>query len=264
MSCAIVAAGVAAVGVGASIYSSNKASNAQTAAANQANATQTSEFDQQQATQAPYLGAGYGALAQMQDPYYQEKFGMGQFQQDPAYQFNLQQGMSALQNSAAARGGLMSGNTLAGISQYSQGQANNEYQQAFNNFNTTQSNSYGRLATLAGLGEGVAENQGALGANMANQIGQNTMGAANAQGAAAIAQGNAWGTAASGLGNYASTQSILNKLNTPNYVYPNGYPSAGGSNLTTPQIGSSEYGGGGSLSQLGNNYNFSAPSPYTD
>ena len=46
---------------------------------------------------------------------------------DPGYQFRLQQGQKALETSAAARGGLLSGGTLKGIQDYAQGLASQEY-----------------------------------------------------------------------------------------------------------------------------------------
>src|SRR5258708_25388143 len=42
-------------------------------------------------------------------------------EQTPGYKFQLQQGENALQNSAAAQGGLLSGGTLAGLNNYAQG-----------------------------------------------------------------------------------------------------------------------------------------------
>ena len=46
---------------------------------------------------------------------------------DPSYQWRLQQGEKALQRSAAARGGLASGNTLRSLMGYGQGMASQEY-----------------------------------------------------------------------------------------------------------------------------------------
>src|SRR3974390_3150307 len=51
----------------------------------------------------------------------------------PGYQFQLQQGMQALENSAAARGGLLSAGTGKQLEQYGQGLASTNYQQVYNN-----------------------------------------------------------------------------------------------------------------------------------
>lgn len=50
---------------------------------------------------------------------------------DPGYQFRLQQGTDAIEGSAAARGGLFSGQTGKDLAQYGQGLASQEYQNAF-------------------------------------------------------------------------------------------------------------------------------------
>lgn len=245
---AVAIGGGAVAGLAGAYISSNAAGNAaqtQAAAAEQASQLQYQEFQQQQQNEAPWLSAGKNALSQMQNPAFQQSFNMSDFQQDPGYQFQLQQGMSALQNSAAARGGLMSGNTLAGISQYSQGMANTDYQQAYNNFNTNQSNSFNRLASIAGMGQTATGQIGQAGQNYANNAGQNMMGAANAEGAAQIAQGNAWGGALSGIGQSAMTGVMMSKMPgygptsspgslsglgsaTPDYSASGGFDSAGG------------------------------------
>jgi hypothetical protein len=52
------------------------------------------------------------------------------FRETPGYQFQLEQGQQAVERSAAARGDLQSGNTLAAVTQYGQGLAD----QTFNNY----------------------------------------------------------------------------------------------------------------------------------
>ena len=51
--------------------------------------------------------------------------------QDPGYQFRLDQGMKAIQQSAAAKGGLLSGAMLKGTQRFGQGLASQEYQNAY-------------------------------------------------------------------------------------------------------------------------------------
>lgn len=132
-------------------------------------------------------------------------------QNDPGYQFRLQQGQQALQNSAAAQGGLLSGNTGQALEQYAQNYASNEYsnvynralteyQQRYNIFQGNQANTFNRLAALAGVGQTTASQLGQLGqqgsANIANinastgqQVGNSLQnaGAATASGYAGIA-----------------------------------------------------------------------------
>lgn len=52
-----------------------------------------------------------------------------------AYKFRFNQGQQALERSAAARGMLNSGNTLAALADYGQGQASQEYGDEFNRLN---------------------------------------------------------------------------------------------------------------------------------
>lgn len=52
--------------------------------------------------------------------------------EDPSYQFRFGQGQQALENSAAAGGTLLSGNTLKGLINYGQNAASQEYGNAYN------------------------------------------------------------------------------------------------------------------------------------
>lgn len=72
---------------------------------------------------------------------------------DPSYQFRLKQGQESLENSAAARGGALSGNALRAISDYGQESASQEYGNEFNRW--MQKLGLGREATnaMAGLSE---------------------------------------------------------------------------------------------------------------
>ena len=51
---------------------------------------------------------------------------------DPGYQFRMQQGMDAVEQSAAAKGGFFSGQAGKDLTDYSQGLASTEYQGAYN------------------------------------------------------------------------------------------------------------------------------------
>lgn len=51
---------------------------------------------------------------------------------DPSYQWRLNQGVNSIENSAAARGGLLSGNTARAITDYAQNSASQEYGNQFN------------------------------------------------------------------------------------------------------------------------------------
>lgn len=154
--------------------------------------------------------------------------------QMPGYQFQLQQGQQALENSAAARGGLLSGGTAKALDQYSQGlastdyqnlynQALTQYQQAYNIFNQNQSNIFNRYAALAGIGQTSAQqlsNAGlTTGSNVANtllssgaQIGGDIQNAAAARASGYVGAANAYGGALSNLGGLAQLLPLYSSL----------------------------------------------------
>lgn len=128
---------------------------------------------------------------------FQKTFGDTEFQGDPGYQFRLQQGQNALQQSAAAQGGLLSGAAAKALSKYNQNFASNEYQNAYNRFTNDQNNRFNRLATLAGVGQTATNQLGNAGQNYTNAANQNTLYSGAARASGYTNQANALG---SGLG----------------------------------------------------------------
>lgn len=129
---------------------------------------------------------------------------MAQFRTGPGYQFQMDQGLDAINRTAAARGGLASGNNTVDLLRYAQGNADQSWQQNINNLsgmsNTGMQAAQGLaqanqgLANLAmnygnsgaslqqGLGDRLAGNNTALAGNetnMANNLANMTYGAAN-------------------------------------------------------------------------------------
>jgi hypothetical protein len=242
---AVAIGGAAALGLGGAIISSNASKDAaqtQADAANQATNAQLQMYQQQRQDQMPYTQAGYGALSQLQNPNFQHNFGAADFQEDPAYQFDLQQGQQALERSAAAKGGLMSGGTLKDLTSYAQGQASNEYQNAYNRFTNNQTNQFNRLASVAGIGQTANGMNAAANTNTSNQIGNNITGAGNARGAAQIAGGQAWGNTLSSLGSGGANTwmqyQMMNRLAPQQYGPPgSNFGSFANSEITaTPQL----------------------------
>ena len=189
-------------------------------------------YQQQQAAQTAQTAQGAASQAggtwnpAAGDPaagYLSRDFQMSDYQQDPGYGFRLSEGMKALERSAAARGGLLSGGALKGISRYSQDYASNEFTNAFNRYMQQRGNQYNQLASMAGIGQTATANLGAAGQNYANNAGANIMGgAANASnaltsGAAARASGYVGGANAmigginNAVGSYQQNQ-LLNRL----------------------------------------------------
>lgn len=227
--------GSAVVGAGASAYSSNKASKAQTKSAAMANDAQRDMFDITQQNLQPYneYGTYAGNLLKNQLPALTAPVTMDQaaLEKTPGYQFNLAQGEKAAQNSAAARGLGTSGAAFKGAERFATGLADSTYQNQFNNAVTNQTNSYNRLLQLAGLGENAAAGVGNAATTTGQGIASNTIGAGNAQGAAAISQGNGISSAA---------QSIPNGLLT-NQLLKNGIYGNGGSSELNSEINSTPW-----------------------
>jgi len=126
---------------------------------------------------------------------YAKAFGTDQFQQDPGYAFRMSEGLKGLDRSASARGGILSGGALKGIQRFSQDLASQEYQNAFNRYQTDRA---ARLNTLGGLS--------ASGQSAANVMtgAAGTLGSNNAANALARAQA----TSANSIGRGAATGNI--------------------------------------------------------
>ncbi len=194
MSWGVVAVGVgtAAAGYMASEDASSRAADAQRQATDSANGIQTSQYGQTRADQAPWRNAGANAIGELQQqmPDLNRSFSMADFRADPGYQFQMDQGNKAIERSAAARGGLNSGATMKSMANYSQGLANQDFQQARNNFTNDQTNRFNRLSSVAGLGQTSANATTAAGTNMANNLSNNVTNMGNATAAQNIQQGN--------------------------------------------------------------------------
>ena len=233
----IIALGSAAVGAYGAYSSSQAAgdaSQAQQQAASDATAEQRRQYDQTRTDQAPYRDAGAGALGQITagtqpGGQFARSFGKDDFQADPGYQFRMDEGMKGITNSAAARGGLLSGAALKASATYNQNFASNEFGNAYNRFNTNQTNGFNRLASVAGIGQ-MANNQvQQAGTNMANNVSGNMLSAGSARSSGYIAQGNAL-TGALGQGANALQQwGAMNGPGTMNNAmsYANPYTSQG-------------------------------------
>jgi hypothetical protein len=162
----------------------------------------------------------------------------------PNYAFQLQQGQGAQNAEANVAGGMIGGNALKGLQDYTQNFAGNAYQNALNNYmaqyqlglssnmgqqaqaynqqTANQTNIYNRLSGIAGLGL-----QGATGAANAmlgtgTNIAQLTQGIGQAQAAGQIGQANAYAGAANNIGNYAFLSSLGKGASGSDYAATNG------------------------------------------
>jgi hypothetical protein len=107
----------------------------------------------EEAAYSPYTQAGIRSIDRMQD------FGE-HFETDPGYQFRRSEGEKAIERSAAARGGLLSGRAAKEMARFNQNLASEEYARA-----------YGREADMASRGQRGVEARSATRGQFAGQAG---------------------------------------------------------------------------------------------
>jgi hypothetical protein len=191
----------AVVGAGASIYAGNKAAGAAKSAANSSIGEQQREYDQARADQAPWRTTGSSALNKIAQLYGLDtvdengnvvkgtgKADFSSFATTPDYQFTLGQGQDAINRSAAARGGLLSGAAVKAGETFAGGLAS----QQFGDY-------VSRLSGIAGAGQAATNATQAAGTNMANANSQAIVGAGNARASAYSDMGQTIGNTANSL-----------------------------------------------------------------
>jgi len=237
----------AALSIGSSLLgagASSSAANAQANATNRATDLQQQMYDKQVALQDPYRQAGLTGQNRLMDLLglsgntgaegygsAMRNFGMSDFQQDPGYGFRMTEGLKALDRSAAARGGLISGAALKGAQRYGQDMASQEYQNAFNRYQTNRSNMLAPLVGLQSLGQNAAANVGNAGANYASNAGNLMQQGAIAQGAGMMGAANALSGGASQYLNYNQNQNLLNAVQNRSGYTPQQIGSANSMNV---------------------------------
>lgn len=127
----------------------------------------------------------------------------------PNYQFQLDQGLGATKNAGNLQSGLISGNTLKGVNDYAQNYAGNAYQNAFNNYNTNQSNIFNRLSNIAGLGSGANQITANAGTTTAGNVGNAQMASGAAQAAGTVGSANALSGGVQNAASWYALPSIL-------------------------------------------------------
>ena len=209
--------GSAVVGAAGSAYAGKQAGKAAKTQANSADAASQIQWDMYDQTRKdldPYKQAGATSLSQMMgqmtpDGYFNQTYTGQDIYSDPSYQFRLQQGQDAIQSSAAAKGGLLTGATLKALQNYGQESASQEYSNAYNRFNADQTNRYNRLSNLVGIGQNAAAQVGNAGAQTAQAVANNTMAGANSIAAGQVANANNWANTANNLGSMATSYAMM-------------------------------------------------------
>jgi len=275
---ALVGAGSSLLGSSASSSASKTASWDQTLASLEAIQVEQNAYNQSVSLQYPYTIGGYNALSTLQGDLnnqsgYSPLFGAYDssasvvpnspespvltqqgFQQSPGYQYQLQQAMSAIQNSAAAKGSAISGNTLRDLQSNAQGLANQDWWNAYNanssaywnaaNYSSgLQNRQISALQSLLTSGQAAASNTAAAGQTSANSIGNSLTNIGNSQASGAIGSANATNTGLSGvsnsannaLSNYILSQYLGGNQNTTSPTYtPSTTTFGSGGDYTTP------------------------------
>jgi hypothetical protein len=228
---AVAAATVASAVIGS--QASKSAASTQANAAARASDAQRDMFERQVELQEPFREAGLKGQNRLMEllglsedksaadfgKYATAEFGMDKFTADPGYAFRMSEGMKALERSAAARGGLLSGATLRGTQRYGQDLASQEYQNAFNRYQAERTGTLNPYQALSGTAQTSANTLTNAAGTLGQSLGSNIIGAGNAQAAGQIGSANA---IAGGLGqgiNFYQNQQYMNRF-APNRSTP--------------------------------------------
>lgn len=190
-----------------------KAATTQAEAQSQANQLLYSMYKEQQGLQEPWRQAGLRALPQVEKIASEYKpFTMTDMYQDPGYAFRLSEGQKALERSAVARGGLLSGGTGKALERFGQEMGSQEYGAARNRYIQDYLNRLSAQQTLAGYGTGATNALAAAAGQYGQQAGAGITNIGAAQAAGQVGQANAL-TGALGTGlNYMANQDLVNAL----------------------------------------------------
>lgn len=258
-------AAAAVVGAGASIYAANKAGKAQTKAAKSATGTELAMQREAQTynndmyrrgrndigenfiSAENYIG-NYDNYGQRANNRLADLSGINgvqnigkQLTADPGYQFRMQQGVNALDRSAAARGTLQSGAQMKALTQYGQGLASDELGNTFGRLTNmrdsaqTAANNLSQVrmqkgTALANLATGNASQNQNLSQNTSNALGQYAMAGGQARAGAYENMGSAInGGIQNGLTAY-----MMSQQQQPS-VYGNNYGMIGGRPYNGPR-----------------------------
>ena len=218
---ALIGAGVTgAATIGSGILSSNATSKA----ASDANATQRQGLAQSRADLEPWRTAGQGALPQLENAAGMNgqagyDAALQQFHTSPGYQFQLDQGLRAVDAGAAASGMARSGAALKAEQTFGTGLADKEFTDYYN-----------RLYNLSNLGESAASGSASQTAAASTGIAQTDL----SQGSA---DASIYSNDAKGIGN--AVNSYLNNSTYQNRLMNGGYTpgqSWGSLNTTNPTV----------------------------
>jgi hypothetical protein len=240
---------------GVDAYSANQASKQQQAGAKEARGLIEGYYKQGTGYQQPYYQAGQEALGTMSDMMRNGAFNVDpmsyqapteettnfNFESDPSYKWRMNEGISSIENSAAAKGMQLSTATLKNLQKYGQGMASQEYANAYSRFADTRdflrnkytgdrafgynsalnsynqaadraNASYGRWGNMVNMGQSAANNLSNMATNAGSQVADTAIMGANARAAGTMGVGNAVGGAIGNLGQMGMYASMNNMI----------------------------------------------------
>lgn len=207
MPAAAVLGGTSLLGTVASIYSGNKAADAQTSASKRATALQREQYQQGLKEVAPFKEVGINALPFLQDSatapvtpfsFRDSSTYLNDYFNSPEYQALNSQATDQVLRGASATGGLRSGGANVNLAKIAPSLGiealNRANQQDLQSYGVNQgaiTDRFNRLFGVAGMGANVASGNQTAGAKFASQAGANAINAGQAQAANYTNQGNA-------------------------------------------------------------------------
>lgn len=200
--------GSAVIGGAVASRGASKAAQAQTQAADQAAQVQREIFEKQTELQEPFRQAGItsqnellrmlGLGGEPGTPGYGTigaPFTAEQMQMDPGYAFRMEEGLKALERSAAARTGVLSGSMAKGAIRYGQEFGSQEYGNAFNRAQALMGTRLSALGSLYGAGQAAAQQVGQQAGQYGTNVGNLLVGAGQARASGYLGQANALSSA---------------------------------------------------------------------
>lgn len=242
-----IAAGIAAAGVGLvgsvisgsmSAKAAKGAADTQAAAANRAADMSMAQYQQTRADLTPYRESGATGLRLMQEAIYGGDGGVpnllvaqgfapapggfgakmtfdptqAQLEQTPGYQFLRDQGLQAVQSSAAARGLGVSGEAMKGAARFAEGLAGTTLGQQQQIFQQNLQNVMNPLQALTGIGQSATNQTGNFGQTATSQAAQAGMSGAASQAAGIVGSANAYGGIVNSVAGAPANFLMYNKL----------------------------------------------------
>ena len=156
---------------------------------NEANTMLQGGLDKDTAAYSPYEQGGLESFNKMREfDNEQDPTGQQLLDEDPGYKFRMDEGTKALEGSAAARGGLLSGAALKEMGRYSQGLASQEYDAASGRRRQKRMDRWGRLSDLTGIGTSARDQLSRSRSGYTNSMAGNRLDLGNAEAASKMGQ----------------------------------------------------------------------------